>query len=488
MQRTKGQGKSVQHGNRFWRIHRVRLQGLVDRSQESLFLVPALYVVGAVVLASLLLTLDARLGSTQEPVFLRTTVANARALLSTIAGAVITVTGLTLGLVVITLQLASSQFSPRVLRSFYRSHFQQAVIGFTMGTFTYCLLVLRVVRAPLEQGGDAVVPGLSVAVAVVLGVVATLAILAYVNYIGHAMRVGNLIEHVANETVAGIHHLPLHQIGDVSLDSTQEPRPEGSGSVVRADRSSWVQQAPSQALLAAIPAGSMVRLDVRVGVFVSASRPLCTVWPVPEELTRVQRLLHEAIQLGPARTMQEDLAFGIRQLSDIALRALSPAVNDPTTAYEVIVHLGAIVRELLRRDLPPITICGEEGRWLMRPHEFTHADYVNRAFDQIRQAGVSQTALAITLLETVGMLISEVDASGLAERAAPLRKQAHLILAGCKAASPLPEDLEQVYDAARKAGIQLESDGGICPLCAQVLCPCLGRSMPDVSLRETKLS
>jgi uncharacterized membrane protein len=166
-------------------------------------------------------------------------------------------------------------------------------------------------------------------------------------------------------------------------------------------------------------------------------------------------LLREAIQLGPARTMQEDLAFGIRQLSDIALRALSPAVNDPTTAYEVVVHLGAILRELLLRDLPPITISDQEGRWLVRPHEFTHADYVNRAFDQIRQAGVSQTAVAITLLATLGMLTSEVQATDLADRAVPLQKQAHLILAGCKAACPLPEDLEQVYAAAQKAGFQL---------------------------------
>ena len=165
--------------------------------------------------------------------------------------------------------------------------------------------------------------------------------------------------------------------------------------------------------------------------------------------------------------MQEDLAFGIRQLSDIALRALSPAVNDPTTAYEVIVHLGEILRQLLLHDLPPITICGQEGRWLVRPHEFTHADYVNRAFDQIRQAGVSQTAIAMTLLETLGMLISEVNAIDLADRASPLRKQANLVLAGCKAACPLPEDLEQVYAAARKAGFQLEGDCGLSVGCSQ---------------------
>jgi uncharacterized membrane protein len=454
----RGQAKREPRSKHSWWIQLVRLRELLDRFQESLFLVPALYVVGAVVLASLLLTFDARLGTAQEPEFLRTTVANARALLVTIAGAVITVTGLTLGLIVITLQLASSQFSPRVLRSYYRSHFQQSVIGFTLGTFTYCLLVLRVVRAPLEQGGEAVVPSLSVAMAVALGVAATLVILAYVNYIGHAMRVGNLIEHVTNETLAGIHRLPLHQVGDVSQDSTQEPHPQGTSSIVRAHRGGWVQQAPSQALLAAIPAGSIVRLEVRVGVFVPAGRPLCTVWPDPENPTRVQRLVREAIQLGPSRTMQEDLAFGIRQLSDIALRALSPAVNDPTTAYEVIVHLGAIVCELLMRDLPPNIICGQEGRWLVRPHEFSHADYVDRAFDQIRQAGVSQTAIAITLLETIGMLIGEVEVIDLADRAVPLRKQAGLILAGCVAAHPLPEDLEQVYAAARKAGFQFAGD------------------------------
>ena len=156
--------------------------------------------------------------------------------------------------------------------------------------------------------------------------------------------------------------------------------------------------------------------------------------------------------------MQEDLPFGIRQISDIALRALSPAVNDPTSAYEVIVHLGAMLRELLLRDLPLTSHSDQKGRRLVRPHEFTHADYVNWAFDQIRQAGASQPAIVFILLRTLGMLKEEVEAAGLPNRVVPLQKQAELILATCKATCLLSEDLEQVYVAARKAGFQPDAD------------------------------
>ena len=115
-------------------------------------------------------------------------------------------------------------------------------------------------------------------------------------------------------------------------------------------------------------------------------------------------------------------------------------------------NLGAVLREILLRDLPPTVLRDERGRHLIRPHELNHADYVGRAFDQIRVAGAHQPTVAQYLLETLGLLRGEVEQAGLADRAEPLRRQARLVLTTCRSGSPLPEDLDQVVAAARRAG------------------------------------
>ena len=133
------------------------------------------------------------------------------------------------------------------------------------------------------------------------------------------------------------------------------------------------------------------------------------------------------------------------------LRALSPGINDPTTAYDVIVHLGLVMRELLWRDLPP-RVRAVDGRRLMTVNDLTHEDFVNRAFDQIRLAGASQSAIAATLLHLLGGLAQDLERDGLADRALPARRQGELTLASYESTSPLPDDLARVRALADRHG------------------------------------
>jgi uncharacterized membrane protein len=191
---------------------------------------------------------------------------------------------------------------------------------------------------------------------------------------------------------------------------------------------------------------------VRVGTFVAEGAPLVTLWPAPDEPDAIGARVAGAFGLGRGRTMQQGVLFGIRQLVDIALRALSPGVNDPTTANEVLVSLGSVVGDLLTRDLPPRVERGQEDRVLYRPHDPTHADFVHRAFDQIRIAAASQPHVAVALLHTLERLSDVLERADLSGRAEPLRRQAELVVATIESAGHLDHDVERVRRVATAAG------------------------------------
>lgn len=429
----------------------VRLRAVLEAFRDSLFFLPALFVVAAVILAQSMLALDERLSLESVPTFLRFTVDSARELLSTVAGATITVTGIVFALTALSVQLASSQFSPRVVRGFLRDRFAQTAIGFMAATFTYSLVVLRAVRTP---GGDgsSVVPNLSAGLALILAVGVVIVILAYVDHTAQSLQATQLIGNITRGTVALVAKR-FPGVGDGVDQPPAPPGPATGGTRVDTPHSGWLQQVSEDDLLDALPPGATVRVEVRVGSFVHTGRRLCTLWadrqvddggPHP----RITR----AFAIGRVRTMQQDVAFGIRQLVDIALRALSTGINDATTAYECIVHLGEVVFEILRRDLPPAVRHGEDGRCVLRPGELTHDGYVGRAFDQIRTNAVSMPDLCVALLRTLGSVAAELEDMGLGDRIQPLARQARLVVAGATASDPLPEDLALVHEAAVAAG------------------------------------
>jgi len=370
--------------------------------------------------------------------------------LSTIAGATITFAGVAFSVSLLIIQLASSQYSPRVVHTLFRDPFNRRVMGLVVGTFTYCVIVLRSIRSPFEQGGEAVIPNLSVAVAVVLGIATILAIVAFINHSAHAMDVSEILERVRRESIDLIRR-------EWSPAEPGQPRPQldeapaEPGVEIRFNSSGWVQQIDFDAVLACLPAGTELRLETHSGRYAIEGTTLATLWPEPSEPDDVERAVRSAVVVGATRTMQQDVTYGLRQLADVALKALSPGINDPTTAQDAIFHSAAVLTELLQRDPPPIVRDGVDGTRVVVAQQPTHDDLVRLAFDETRRAAVGQPAVCIYLLEALHLLNEASRSAGFRDRGGALVEQARLIAKGASMSSDLlTEDIESVQVAYAK--------------------------------------
>ncbi|SNR69516.1 DUF2254 domain-containing protein [Blastococcus mobilis] len=424
---------------------RLRLAAAVYRFRESLFLLPALIVVGGVLLAELGHAVDRAIGADRAvPGTLAMSSNTATWLLSTVAGAMITTAGVVFSLTVVSLQLASSQFSPRVMRSFVRDRLSQVVIGLLIATFVYCVLTLRYISAD----PDSPAPRITLTVAVGLAVATVLLIVAHLDHLARGLQVGYVVRAIAAEGREVIEH--RQHAGHSPRASAEEPRHEGADTLtVPAPRDGWVTQAPGDRMLAAVPPRTTVRLETRIGAYIHEGEPLVTVWPVPADTRGVLRRLSATVTVADTRTMQHDVDFAIRQLVDIGLRALSAAINDPTTAVEVTLRIGGLLRRLLVCDLPPVVMGGPEGRALVRPWDLSHEDYIAHGFDQLRQASVTQPHVVTALLRVLRMLITLVQEADRPEHVPALRRQMQLLLAAVEQQPGLhPEDLDRLRAVA----------------------------------------
>ncbi|CAN5549798.1 DUF2254 domain-containing protein [soil metagenome] len=427
---------------------RIAFSALRDRLRGSFFFVPMLFVIGGAILGQISLELDARLtkSAVELPFILESTVDNARAVLSTVATATITFAGIAFSTSRLVIQLASSQFSPRVVHGLFRDPFNKRVMGIVVGTFAYCLVVLKSVRDALDGSGEAVVPNLSVALALLLGITAILATVAFINHSAHSMDVSELLHGVAENSLQSIEQ-NWPGTDEPSAGTFEDP-PAVEGFRIYFQQNGWIQYVDNAALLAIPVPGGVVRLETAVGRYAVAGTPLATVWPVPEpdDRPQVEEAGRSAVYVGVNRTMQQDAGYGVRQLVDVGLRALSPGVNDPTTAQDAIFHMTGVLQQMLDRDCPARALGGSEGRRLLRPEAPDHEATVHLAFDELRLAARDQPTVGVYLLEALHLLI-ESRRSVTVPAVDPLREQARLVLEGSEAADLLTRDRDRVRAA-----------------------------------------
>ncbi len=433
-------------------VRRLRSRALRDRMAESLLFLPMVMLAASIGLSFTLGEIDERFMTNPSKV-ITFTPDIAVTLLGTIAGAMITTAGVVFSLLVVSLQLASGQFSPRVLRGFWRDRHGQVLVGLLLSTFAFCVVAL----SRIDTGADHA-PPLTVGFSLLLTLLSVIAIVVYLDRISRQQYVGRIMQRVARETHALIRELPYGpHIGVKVGDPVEPPDPTTLGRplVVTALADGWVQQLSRRAIVAATPPGTVLRLETRVGAYLTAGTSLVTIWPPPPDPALTARLIAEAVIVGPARTMQQDIDFGLRQLNDIGLRALSAAVNDPTTAVEVILRIGSVMRPLLLADCPAQSVRDPEGRILLTPCDLDHAEFVGHAFNQLRHYAAAHIAVVVPLVRTLRML-ADGCRSGYRGALTPdrvrtieaLDRQLALTLAGCRAAGLLPEDLALVEAAA----------------------------------------
>jgi len=413
-----------------------------ERLRSSLFYVPMLFSIVGAGLAQVALLVDAR--GTGVPDRFASTVDSARSVLGVIAGATLTFAGIAFSVSLLLISAASSQYSPRVVHGLFRDPFNKRVMGIVIGTFIYCLVVMRAVRGPLEETGTPVVPSVSVLLAVALGMTTVLALVAFINHSAHTMEVSTMLHRVTQDALDAVAaNEPSGWDGDAEPSLPDEP-----GQRIVFTEQGWVQTVNHEALLRVLPAGATVALHTTAGRYAIAGSTLCTVWSDDAAEVDGDRL-RRAATVGPSRTMQQDTSFGVRQLADVALKALSPGINDPTTAQDALFHMASVVRALLVQPDTGRVRVGNDGRRLVALEAMTPDGLVGLAFDEVRLAAVGQPTVLIYLLEILRVLTESVD--GVSEHEdmirTALRAQATLVrdLAG---AGDLPaSDRERVTEA-----------------------------------------
>jgi uncharacterized membrane protein len=301
----------------------------------------------------------------------------------------------------VTLQLASSQFSPRLLRTFTSDRFVHATLALFLAAFAFALTVLRTVRR--EDGGNGVfVPEISVTVAFVLAMASVIGLVLFLAHLTREIRVETMMQRVARETQATIER--VYPPDRPAQGTTPVPGPHAVP--VRASQSGFLTSVDREKLLrAAEDSGVVLRMDRMPGSFLVEGVPLATAWPVrpgapltAQSREKLGEAVNAAVATGSERTNVQDVGFGLRQLVDVAARALSPGINDPTTAVHVIGHLSVLLCGLATRAPGPDHVTDDEGRVRLVVALPSLGDCLDLCMDQPRRYGAADPAVAPRLL------------------------------------------------------------------------------------------
>ncbi|MFD2093924.1 DUF2254 domain-containing protein [Blastococcus deserti] len=368
-------------------------KGTAARSRAPMWVWPALWGVVAAIAGWLLGQVEPRSGFLTALWPADTSAAGS--LLQIVATGAVTIATLTFSITVVALQLASQQFSPRLLQEFVRDRTTKSVLSILTGTFVFALSGLRGVNSSQP------VPTLVCLTAALLGMASLGALLGFITHMVSLLRVDTMMTRVHDVTDRAIRDFypaydeqPDLTPDDLHLDTSEGRR-------VMADSSGFVQFLDTDALVAAARRhDAIVRVVVRPGDHVTHGTPVASAWtrggrPLDDEFTDAIR---GAVVLNNERTIDQDAAFGLRQLEDIAVKAMSPAINDPTTAATAVGHMADLLVRLAGRHLGPAVHTDEDGvgRVVLPDRDFRY--YIDLACGQLARFGSSEPTVLMALL------------------------------------------------------------------------------------------
>lgn len=377
----------------------------------------------------------------------------ARALLSAVAGSMITVAGTIFSITMIALQLASSNFGPRLLRNFMQDTGNQVVLGTFVATFVYCLVVLRTIRG---EDNELFVPEVSVTVGILLAMASIGVLIYFFHHASTLIQVSHVIQEVSHDLSKAIDRLfpeklgqrlsPGRQVGEIPVDF------EARSASVKSDHSGYLQAINEEKLLdLASQHQLLLHLHYQPGHFVVRGNELIRAYPAERVDAKLAAQINRVFLLGRERTEQQDVEFPIQQLVEIAIRAISPAVNDPFTAIRCIDQLSVGLCALAEREFPSPYRYDSENQLRVIAKPYTFAVLTNTALNQIRQYGKSDVAVVIRLLEAIAVIAShthrEQDRSVLLRHATMIHRDSlEAVSEACDRT-----DIEESYRAATQA-------------------------------------
>jgi uncharacterized membrane protein len=428
-----------------------------DALRTNLWVVPSIEVVIAVALYFGTHALDkaAFAGSIALPSWMEFgTPDAARQILTTLSAAVITVVGVVFSITIVTLTLASTQFGPRMLRNFIRDRGTQFTLGTFVATFVYATLVLISI-GPANPGRD-FVPHLSITIAVALVTVSMAVLIYFIHHIAMSIQLPQVIASIAKDLSRAIDA----ESSDDGVSAEAGPsvpellrRMDDAGGAVLAPESGYLQYIQHEALIGlAAEKGAVIRLLYRPGHFVVRAHPLAVVWPPPatEAVSRALRVAHVT---GSNRTLAQDLAFAVDQLVEIAIRALSPAVNDTFTALTCIDWLGESLCKITTRWRPLRVHRDRHGYVRVITAHVSYTRLVERAFEKIRQAGRGMPAVLIRQLDALAKIVEHTTTEQ--QRQLVLEQAALILEASEQSVSQASDraDVQRAYDTVIESGM-----------------------------------
>ena len=395
------------------RLVRFRLN---EYLRSSLWFIPSAFVLSAVTLWLVVGAIDRAVDGNDLALAYGGGPDGAQEVLSAIATSMIAFTGVVFSITIVVLQLASGQFSPRVLRTFLRDRATQSSLGIFIATFVYALLVLRDVRAT-SSDESAYVPGLSVSMALVVLALSLGVFVYYIHHIAQAIRVSWIVDAVADETRRSI----AHQFPDAPDEGLELSAPSGPPTQVLVAPVPGALQAVGKRALVALARrnDSVLVLRPSVGDFVPQGGELLWVYGrQPLGGDDADEAVGE-FALGIERTMEQDPAFGFRQIVDIAIRGLSPAVNDPTTAVQCLDRLHDLLRYLAAQPFRSGRLGDEDGNLRLVVPPPSWQDYLDLALDEIRHYGRT----SIQVMRRIRAVLDDLDAVVSEEEAKAVQRQ-----------------------------------------------------------------
>jgi uncharacterized membrane protein len=390
---------------------RIRLISFWEELKANFWFIPALMAVTAFFAAMLTVQLDHRIGADLAQ-FLGWRYADspdsARVMLSTIASSMITVAGVVFSLMMVVLALASQQYGPMIVRNFIRDRSSQAVLGAFTSTFLYCLLVLRTIR-----GSDQLfVPQISGLIGISLAVINVAVLIYFIHHMAASIQPTRIIGRIGDRLIDAI-ETQFSRVGDEEQDALvriEGHLPEAFAShlaAIPSDQSGYLRLIDHEQLLdLAERSNTIIVVKADVGQYIFHSSPIASVWPSEKVNPGLIRQINDALVVGEYRIHTQDINLLIDQLVSIAVRALSPALNDPFTAGLCIDRLGEALCAIGCRQMPPTHYFSKNGELHLITPVTSFANVVSQCFDEIVNYGGGDLRIAMHLLRTIHMIDS----------------------------------------------------------------------------------
>jgi len=410
-----------------------------ERLRNNYWLLPSVMLVSAVALGLFSLAVDRELSEVpfKQGWIYMGGAEGARGLLASLAGATLTLAGVVFSMNLVSLTMASSQFGPRLLYNFVRDLGSQLTLGTFTAIFIFCMIVLREVKGEDGSGGE-FVPHISVTIAGLMALGGIVVLIYYVHHVAVHIQAPVVVANVGRELEASIREefstklKPGENRTNYSglLEERRAPDFLRNGVAINSRGSGYVQAADFDRLVVlATRYGLILKMVSRPGEFAIEGTPILWAWPKENVSDKLHQELLDCFVLGRRRTAFQDIEFVVNELCEVAIRAMSPAINDPFTCISCIDWLAASLEELFQRDCPRGFFCDDEDNLRLVWHPVTHEGVMDAAFNQVRQFGKGSPAVMMRLLEAYARIAGHTRSE--AERTVVL-KHADMAIRACR--------------------------------------------------------